>query len=812
MLQELTIALRTLIKRPGYALSVILTLTIGIGASTMMFSLLDAAMLRPLPFAQPERLVMLTGVFGPERIPRGGSFPEVGDWRAMNQTLVDVSRLDSTDLTLRIGTEAVRVQSELVSPGYFPLLGATAALGRTFLPEEDSVPDRDAVAIISGALWRDRFGRDPAVLQRTISLNERTFVVVGVMPDGFAGLSFDTEVWVPSMMVSLTNSPGVVQDRGSRWLGAVGRLKDGVTMARAQEDLDRVAAILEQQYPANHRQRGVKLETAHEALLGGTARLMVTLFAAVLLFLIVACANVASLQLARATSRRRELAVRLALGARRVHVLRQLLTESFVLSLAAGLLGAIVAAWSLSAVIALMPAGALPRHVHPAVDPRTLAFTIVVSVVVGALVALVPGIASLRSDLTGAIKEGARLAGPGLGSIRRPSTQQALVVAEIALAMTLLAAAGLMIRGLERQMRVPLGFDPKGLTVASVSLPTARYTPEQRAAFVERLSERLQALPRVRSAAISTGAPFTGGVSASRLLPDVAADAEASLRYYRHVVTPQFFATLRVPVLEGRAFTDRDRADAPLVAIVNQSAARRIWGNESAVGRHFRRTGPDSPVFEIVGVVPDIRFRDLTSDLTASRAEPDVYFPYAQRLEPDLEMTVRSEDGSPVPLAPLQAAVSGLDAGLPVYGVQLLEDGIGRRTSTARFGSALLTVFSGGALLLAAIGLYGLIAYVVGLSRREIAIRLALGADGRGVTALIVRNAMTLVAIGVLIGVAGAMAAGRALESQQFQTRAADPMMYAVVATLLLTVTFVASLLPTRQAVRIAPQAALRGD
>ena len=536
------------------------------------------------------------------------------------------------------------MSSEIVSPGYFPLLGATAALGRTFRPEEDAVPDRDAVAIISGTLWRDRFGRDPAVLQRTISLNERPFVVVGVMPDGFAGLSFDADVWVPSMMVSLTNSPGVVQDRGSRWLGALGRLKPGVTMARAQEDLDRVAAILEQQYPANHRQRGVQLTTVHQSLLGGTGRLMVALFTAVLLFLIVACANVASLQLARATSRRRELAVRLALGARRAHVLRQLLTESFVLSLAAGLLGAIAAAWSLSAVIALMPEGALPRHVQPAVDPRTLAFTIAVSVVVGALVALVPGIASLRGDLIGAIKEGARSAGPGLGSIRRPSTQQALVVAEIALAMTLLAAAGLMIRGLERQMRVPLGFDPKGLTVASLTLPAARYTPEQRAAFVERLSERLQALPRVRSAAISTGAPFTGGTSAARLLPDVAPNADASLRYYRHIVTPQFFATMGVPVLEGRAFTDRDRADAPLVAIVNQSAAKRIWGGRSAVGRHFRQgRSPMGPAVEIVGVVPDMRFRDLTSDLTASRAEPDVYFPYAQRLDPDLEIAVRSD-------------------------------------------------------------------------------------------------------------------------------------------------------------------------
>jgi putative ABC transport system permease protein len=812
MLQELTIAFRTLIKRPGYALSVILTLTLGIGASTMMFSLLDAAMLRPLPFAEPERLVMLTGVADPERSPRGGSFPEVGDWRTMNRTLDDVARYDETSLNMRMGTEAVRVEAEIVSAGYFPLLGASAALGRTFLPEEDAVPDRDAVAIISGKLWRDRFGRDPGVLGRTLYLNDRPFLLVGVMPGSFAGLSFDTDVWVPSMMVSLTSAPGVVEDRGRRWLGALGRLKEGITMARAQEDLDRVAAILEQQHPDYNRQRGVQLTSVHESLLDGTGRLMVALFTAVLLFLIVACANVASLQLARATSRRRELAVRLALGARRVHVLRQLLTESFVLSLAAGVFGAIVAAWSLGAVIALMPEGALPRHVQPSVDPRALAFTVVVSAAVGALVALVPGFGSLRRDLTGAIKEGARSAGPGLGSIRRPSTQQVLVVAEIALAMTLLSAAGLMIRSLERQMQVPLGFDPQGVTVARLTLPGARYTPQQRAEFVERLSERLEAVPLVRSAAIGSDLPFTGGTSAARLLPDVAPTADATLRYYRHLVTPEFFTTLAVPVLEGRAFTDRDRTDAPLVAIVNQAAARRIWGGESAIGRHVRMGGSTGPAVEIVGVVPDMRFRDLTSDLTSSRAEPDVYLPYAQRTESNLVIAVRSADGAPVPLAALQAAVSGLDAGLPLYSVRRLEDSLGRQTSTARFGSGLLTVFSGGALLLAAIGLYGLIAYVVGLSRREIAIRLALGADGRGVTTLIVRNAMTLVVVGVLAGVGGAIAAGRALESQPFQTRTADPVMYAVVAALLLTVTFVASMLPTRRAVRVAPQTALRGD
>lgn len=812
MLQELTVAVRTLIKRPAYALSVILTLTIGIGASAMMFSLLDAAMLRPLPFAHADRLVTLMGVAGPERSPRGASFPEVTDWRSLNRTFDEVAVYDETSLNMRIGAEAIRVETEIVSAGYFPMLGVSAALGRTFLPTEDDVPDSDTVAVISAQLWRDRFGGDPNVLRQTVYFNDRPFRIVGVMPEGFAGISFDTDVWVPSMMESITSSAAVMRDRGSRWLLAIGRLKQGLALPRAQADLDRVATLLEQQYPDTNRQRGVQLTGVREALLDGTGRLMIALFTAVFLFLVVACANVASLQLARATARRRELAVRLALGARRWHVLRQLLTESFVLSLAAGALGAILAAWSLGGVVALMPDGALPRHVQPTVDPRALAFTLGVSLVVGVLVALVPGVASMRRDLAGAIKEGARSAGPGLGSIRRPNVQQVLVVAEIALAMTLLTAAGLMVRSLERQLNVHLGFDPQGVTVARVTLPAARYAPEQRTAFVERLNERLAAVPLVKSASISSSLPFTGSSSASTLLPDVATHPDARIRYYRNIVTPEFFTTLGVSIIDGRAFTPQDRDGAPLVAIINKSAARRIWGTERAAGRRFRMGGPDSPPVEIVGITGDVRFRDLTTNLAADRVEPDVHFPYGQRTDRDIEIAVRSADGSAIPFASLQQAVSGIDAGLPLYRVQPLNDALGQLTSTARFGSALLTVFSGGALLLAAIGLYGLIAYVVSLSRREIAIRLALGADARRVTALIVRNGMALVITGVILGAGGAFGAGRALESQLFQPRGFEPVMYGIVAVLLLTVTCVASLLPTRRAVRVDPQAALRAE
>ncbi len=812
MLQELTVAIRTLIRRPGYALSVILTLTIGIGASAMMFSLLDAAMLRPLPFAHADRLVTLMGVAGPDRSPRGASFPEVIDWRSLNRSFDDVAVYDETSLNMRVGAEAIRVETEIVSTGYFPMLGVSPALGRTFLPAEDEVPDRDAVAVISARLWRERFGGDPNVLRQMVHFNDRLFQIVGVMPEGFAGISFDTDVWVPSMMESITSSTAVMQDRGSRWLLAVGRLKDGLGLPRAQEDLNRVAAMLEQQHPLTNRQRGVELTGVRDALLDGTGRLMIALFIAVLLLLVVACANVASLQLARATARRRELAVRLALGARRWHVLRQLLTESFVLSLAAGALGAILAAWSLGVVVALMPAGALPRHVQPSVDPRALAFTLGVSLAVGALVALLPGMASMRRDLSDVIKEGARSAGPGLGSIRRPNVQQVLVVAEIAVAMTLLTAAGLMVRSLERQMNVPLGFDPRSVTVARVTLPAARYAPEQRTVFVERLNERLSGIPLVKSASISSSLPFTGSSSAALLLPDVATGPDARIRYYRHIVTPEFFTTLGISFADGRAFTAQDRNGAPLVAIINKSAARRIWGTARAVGRRIRMGGPESPPVEIVGVTEDVRFRDLATNLAADRVEPDVYFPFGQRTDRDIEIAVRSSDGTAIPFTLLQQAISGIDAGLPLYRVQQLDDAARQVTSTARFGSALLTVFSGGALLLAAIGLYGLIAYVVSLSRREIAIRLALGADTRRVTALIVGNSMALVVAGVIVGAAGAFGAGRVLVSQLFQTRGAEPVTYGIVAMLLLIVTCIASLLPTRRAVGIDPQAALRAE
>jgi predicted permease len=810
MWNDLFLGARTLLKRPGYAISVILTLGVGIGASTVMFTLLDAAVLKRLPFAEPDRLVFLTGVAGPERAPRGGSFPEVLDWRGMNQTLQDVAIYDETSLNLRGGESAIRVDAEMVSASYFPLLGATASTGRTFLPEEDAVPDRDRVAVISHALWRGRFGQASDVLQRTIQLNDRDFTVVGVMPEGFAGLSFDTDVWVPSAMVSLTSGAGVMQNRGTRWLGAIGRLKDGVTLARAQEDLTRVAARLEAQYPDTNRQRGVDVVTVVSSLQGDTGRLLSSLFGAVLLFLLVACANVATLMLARSAARRRELAVRLALGARRWHVVRQLAAESLVLSCTAGALGLMVAAWGLGALLAIVPDEALPAYVRVSIDARAFGFAIATALLTGLLVAALPALIALRSDLTGAMKEGARSASPGLGSLRRPSVQQVLVVAEIALALTLMTGAGLMIRSLERQLRVQVGFQPEPVTAARVALPTGRYLAPERAAFVERVLAQLRAAPLVESAAIATSLPFTGNSSASFLLPDIATGPESRQRYYRHMVTPDYFKTLGIPVVRGRGFTDADRAEAPPVALINESAARRIWNTADVIGRHIRVGSATAPMVEIVGVTADARFRDLTTDLTGADVEPDVFFPYAQQSDRSIAIAVRTASGETLSLQTLQAAVTAVDSSLPVYGVRRLGDALRQQTATQRLGSTLLGLFSLGALLLSALGLYGLIAYLVGLSRREIAIRLALGASRSRVVTMILRNGLALVAVGIMVGSIGAFAAGRALQSQLFQTGAMEPGAFALVGLMLLAVTSVAALLPARRAARINPQEALR--
>ena len=808
MLRDFRFALRSLGRRPGFAAAVTLTLALGVGTSTAVFSLLDAALIRALPFESPSRLAMLWGVFGPERNIRGASPREIDDWRELNRSFSDISAYDEISLNLGTNAEPRRVEAEMVSASYFGVLGVSAGRGRTFLAEEDRVPDARPVAVVSHALWSTQFASDAAIIGRQITLNDRPFTVVGVMKPGFHGLSFDTDVWVPMMMVSLTASPSTLESRGDRWLAAIGRLEPGVSVEAAQRDLDGVAARLTAAYPETNTGRGVRLLSLQDSALGTTRQLLVALFVAVMLFLVIACANIVNLQLVRATSRRREMALRVAVGADRRHLLRQLVAEGLTMAALGAVAGAAVAVWGLGGLMALVPDGVLPRYVAPAVDWRVLAFGATLTTICGVIFGLAPALQTRRIAISDSLKEGARSAAGGITSLRRLGAQQVLVITEIALALVLLIGGALMLRSLERQLAVKPGFPTDGLVTAQAALPRGRYNPAVRVQLVDQLLERLRALPQVQSATVGSDVPFNGITTGASLFVDGVTPAPT--RYYRHRVTTDYFRTLGIPLLSGRAFAATDRGGAPPVAVISETMARRFWPGRDPVGRRFRFGDATGQEVTVIGVVGTARFRDLTTNLDAS--EPDVFVSYAQQSDADLAIAVRTTEDASVIAAAIQRELATIDPTIPIFRVAPMTELLERQTATGRFGSALLGTFSVVALLLASVGIYGVLAFVIGLSRREIAIRMALGATRWRVVGLIVRQGMTLVAIGLAIGLAGAYLAMGALSTQLYGVTATDPGTFAGVAMALALVALISSYLPSRGAARVDPQHALKGD
>lgn len=806
-LHDLRFAVRTLRARPGLTAVIVATLALGVGASTAMFSLVDPVLLRSLPFERSDRLAVLWGVFGPERSIRGASPIEVADWRAMNRAFQDVAVFDQLSVNLRTGGDPERVRAEWVTSPYFELLGARPARGRGFLAEEDGPADAHPVAVVSHEFWQRRLGGSAGVLDTTIVLNERPFAIVGVMPAGFRGLSFQADLWVPLSMISLNGTPALLTGRGSRWLGAIGRLREGVTMEAAQADLDRVAAELTRAHPANNTDRGVQLMSLLDNALRRNADLFASLFAAVLLFLLIACANVASLQLVRATARSREIALRLALGARRFQLTRQLLTEGMVLAFLGGGAGILLANWTIALMVPHAPPGLLPGHADVSIDGRVLGFSLAITLFSGIVCGLAPVWRSGRRDLSEALREGARAASSGLGRLRRPGLQQLLVAGEVAIALVLLVGAGLMMRSLRERLAVAPGFTTDGVLAGRISLPRARYTPEARARFVEQLAERLNQLPFVAAASVSSDLPMGGTDNAGQVTPD---PAGPSVRAFRHSVTPRFFEALQIPILQGRSFTTDDRDGTPAVVIVSEMMARRFWPDRDPVGMRLRLGDASGPEATIVGVAAAARFRDLTTDLSAS--EPDLFFPYAQRTDQDIAIAVRSRTGALLPAAEVRRAVASLDPGLSLFDAGPLEDGLRGQVAPARFGALVLGVFSAVALLLAAVGIYGVISFVVGLSRREIAIRMALGADRARVLGVVVRNGMTLVAVGALAGVIGARLGTPVLASQLYRVGVSDPATFATVTAALVGVALLASWLPARRATAVEPQSVLKEE
>ncbi len=808
--QDLRYGARMLVKKPAFTLVAILTLALGIGANTAIFTVINAALLRPLPYPDAEQLVVVATTMRRETVEvRTASYPDFVDWRDQNTVFERMAAQASTSFTLTGGAEPERVNGELVSADYFPLLRARPAFGRTFLPEEDRAPDTHRVALVGYGLWQRRFGGSSALLGQTIQVNDGNYTVVGIMPERFRGVSDDAEIWLPMMMVSSIRPASQLQQRHQRWLSAVARLKSGVTLAQAQAEMDAIMRPLEQAYPNSNRNRGARVTPLDEQFFGGLQLTLWILLGAVGCVLLVACANVANLQLQRAAGRASEMAVRLALGATPRRLIRQLLTESLLLALIGGALGILLALWSVDFLVKLSPV-TFPSFVKLSIDGRVLGFSLVISVLTGALSGLAPALQAARPALNETLKAGGRNASGGLGRNRLLGS---MVVSEIALALTLLIGAGLMIRSLQRLQAVDPGFDSERLLTMRVSLPLQRYPREQIIAFSQRLRERLQAMPGAQSAALASDLPLSGSTSAGPIELEGRHEAPAGgeFRMYRHRVTPGFFSTLGIPLIKGRDFTADDHAQAPGVVIISEAMARRYWPNEDPIGRRLREdirgASTPAPWLEIAGVVGEIKYRGLPQNPTA---DPDVYFPLPQSPVGNLFLAARSGVDPNSLVAAVRGVLRELDPDLPVYEVTTMAESVANQTTRSRFSAWLLGVFGALALALAAVGIYSVMAYAVEQRSREIGIRMAMGARAADVLKMVIRQGMKLALLGVALGLGAALALTQLMKKLLFGVAAADPLTYGVIALLLTLVALLACWIPARRATKVDPIIALR--
>ena len=806
LLKDLRFALRSIRKQPSFTLTVVATLALAIGAATAIFSVVESTLLRPLPFKTPSRLAFLWGVAGPQRDIRGGSIIEVQDWARLNRTFENVAIYDETSLNLRTPQGTERVDAEMVSASYFSMLGVSAARGRLFTADEDRVPDSNPLVVISDGMWKTRFGGDPAMVGRTLTLNEKPFEVVGVLPPGFKGISFDTDVWFPAAMARANGAPQNLANRGNRWLAGIGRLRPGVTLEQAQTDLSAVAARLARDFPESNKDRGVQLFGLRDNYLGPTRTMVLAVFAAVGLLLLIACANVTGLQLVRAAARRREIALRIAIGADRMRLVQQLVVEGLLLGILSAAAGVVVAYWGLQGLTLLAPAGVLPPYAVPAINVWALGFSLVVAIGTGIVLGVVPALRGSRVDVVDSLKAGSRGSSSGYGFGSRAGLQQLLVVGEAAVALVLLIGAGLYVRSLQRQLAVDIGFNARDVLRVRLNVPQ-HYTPRERVQLVTQLTDRLAANRAVRGVAIGSDLPLSGGSNAAFIH---IVDANQSVRFYRHSVTPDFFTALGVRVLSGRSFTVADRDSAPAVVMVNQSMARRFWPNTSAVGKRVRLGDEKGPEATVVGVVDDVRYRDLTTPLATT--EPDVYFPMAQRPSGGFAIALRSSAPSEVVMSAVRREVASIDPSIALFGMQSLESLVDQQTASSRFASSVLTVFGIAALVLTVVGLYGVLAFIVSMRRREIGIRLALGATNNRVLGSVIGQGLRLVGIGLVIGLFVAAGVTRWIAAQLYGVSAYDPFVFVAVPLVLMGVAAAASALPARRAARVDPQIALRSE
>ncbi|HEV2806263.1 MAG TPA: ABC transporter permease [Chthoniobacterales bacterium] len=797
LLQDIRYGLRMLLKYKGFTAVAVIALALGIGANTAIFSLVNGVLLRPLPFPDAERIVYFEGNNPSSGINESNiSFLDFQDWSQQTDLFASTAAYWTASANLGAdGAEPERVPRAGVTSGFFSVLGVQPFLGRTFLPEDDK-PGTISAAIISHGLWKRRFGSDPAIVGKQVQISSRPITVLGVMPPGFE-YPEQTQVWVTSA-VTLSQEP-----RDNRSWSAIARLNTGVDLKRAQTQISAINARLAKESYETNKGWDAHLWPLHERMVREVKPSLLALLGAVGLVLLIACANVANLLLARSAARQKEIAIRAAMGASRGRVLRQMLTESVLLSVIGGIAGLLVSIWLTEVLMSIVPEGA-PRPEHVGIDFRVLTFALGVSALTGILFGIVPALQASKLDVSSALKEGGRSEGH-----RRTSARSLLLIGEVALSLMLLVGAGLLIKSFLRLQDVRPGFNPHNVLMGMVALPGAKYKDQQFAEFFRQLKERLETAPGVEAVGGGINLPLAAsGYSIGRgFIPEgrpLTRDEDIDANF--STITGDYFRAMQIPLLAGRTFELRDNAEAPKVVVINESAAKRLYGSPAAaLGKRLTIWHDEKFLREIIGVVGDTKASSLTGDSGAQ-----IYVPHAQDPEWNFMAMVIRTAGDPAAFAAtFRREVQALDKDQPVYSVRTMDDVVMNSLGTRRVSMQLFAVFAFAALLLAAVGIYGVLAYSVTQRTQEIGIRMALGAQKSDVLGLVIRQGMALTVIGVVVGLAGAFALTRLIANLLFGVAATDPLTFVAIPLLLLLVALIACYLPARRAARLDPKIAL---
>ena len=807
-LQDARYAFRMLRKNPGFTAVAVLTLALGIGANTAIFSVVYAVLLKPLPYANPNQLVSAFQANTQEGVPEDGtSYPNFEEWRAQNHVFSDLSTINFHQLTLTGSGEPSVVNTCVVTPQHFALLDVKPLQGRIFYLD-DGKQGAPPVVILSENLWRGTLGADPKIVGSSITLDKRPFTVVGIMPAAFRSpfINNAQDVWIPLVQDPLFGS--WMARRGGHWLPVFGRLKPGVSLAQAQAEMDTISERLASEFPAENKGWTVRLVPMQKEIVGDVRTALLVLLGAVGLVLLIACANIANLLLTRATSRSKEIAVRTALGAGRSRIIRQLLSETAVLGLLGGVVGIALAYWGVRALSSLLPDN-LPQLNAIRVDNFVLIFALTLSAIASVAFGLVPALFASKSDIQASLREGSSRSGES-GNRRR--ARSFLAAAEIALAMVLLVAAGLLLRSFSKLTSVSPGFDAQHIVKAEVSLPQFQYSkPQQWTAFSDQLLAGIQAQPGLQDSAIAIPVPIADGfINLGFEIVGVPPASSSDSRLANYVsVSPNYFRVMGIPLLSGRLFNQQDIADAPRVTLISKALAQRYFPNQDPIGKHLNFGFPPNGDVsrEIIGIVGDVRDKSL-GDAPA----PMMYVPFSQAPFWGANLVVKSTLSTSAVATSIRQQVQKIDKDLPVTDVEKLPDLLDASVSQQRFRTFLLGLFAAMALILAATGIFGVISYSVSRRTNEIGIRVALGASRSTILRMILRETLILAAVGLAVGLPCALAASHLIGHMLFGVSANDPLTLAAVAFTLAAVAALAGFVPARRAMQVDPMVALRHE